>query len=385
MLQIAKGLDEVPDIVHRDLKPGNVLLHEGKWKVADFGIARFAEESTSLATLKDWLSRDYAAPEQWRAERASHSTDIYALGCIAYALLTGQPPFTGQSREDLREQHLSASPPTLPSTVDSRLRTLTSSMLRKLAESRPSRNRAREVLQQVCSATEEEHSGSGFRALAEAGADVAQREAAEERERVNEASVRASRQALATQGYDVLKEIIEGLFGTIERTTPSAQRIAAGRHTSEVYEHGITMGSARLHLHIPRNPIGSEFFDRSGWKVVNAGAISVHQTQPPYKWSSSLLYASRPGAEEYRWYEVSFFTPHRGEDYTPYALTHDLPHAAEALAPGLGEYQPAFGPVAIDDEDADSFSNRWALLLAKASQGELSRPRSLPLPPRFFE
>jgi serine/threonine protein kinase len=69
LLEIAEGLSEVPDVVHRDLKPGNILLHEERWKVADFGIARFVEESTSLRTLKECLSPRYAAPEQWLYER----------------------------------------------------------------------------------------------------------------------------------------------------------------------------------------------------------------------------------------------------------------------------------------------------------------------------
>jgi serine/threonine-protein kinase len=64
LLQIARGLAEVPQVVHRDLKPANVLFHEGAWKLADFGIARFVEESTSLHTLKGFLSAPYAAPEQ---------------------------------------------------------------------------------------------------------------------------------------------------------------------------------------------------------------------------------------------------------------------------------------------------------------------------------
>jgi serine/threonine-protein kinase len=56
LTEIAKGLKEVGGIIHRDLKPGNVLFHDGIWKLADFGIARFVEDSTSLNTLKDCLS-----------------------------------------------------------------------------------------------------------------------------------------------------------------------------------------------------------------------------------------------------------------------------------------------------------------------------------------
>ena len=110
LLEIVKGLDEVADIVHRDLKPGNVLFHEGRWKVADFGIARFVEDSTSLRTLKDCWTPAFAAPEQWRLERATGATDLYSLGCIAFVLLTGRPPFCGP---DIREQHLSSEPPSL--------------------------------------------------------------------------------------------------------------------------------------------------------------------------------------------------------------------------------------------------------------------------------
>jgi len=74
-----------------DLKPDNILYHDGKWKIADFGIARFVEEATASNTLKEFLSPWYAAPEQWRLERATHGTDVYALGCIAFCLLTGKP------------------------------------------------------------------------------------------------------------------------------------------------------------------------------------------------------------------------------------------------------------------------------------------------------
>jgi eukaryotic-like serine/threonine-protein kinase len=48
LIHVSDGLLEVQDVVHRDLKPGNVFKHDGRWKVADFGIARFVEVSTSL-------------------------------------------------------------------------------------------------------------------------------------------------------------------------------------------------------------------------------------------------------------------------------------------------------------------------------------------------
>ena len=62
LLEMVQGLSEVGEIVHRNLKPDNILYHEGLWKIADFGIARFVEEATASNTLKDCLSPFYAAP-----------------------------------------------------------------------------------------------------------------------------------------------------------------------------------------------------------------------------------------------------------------------------------------------------------------------------------
>ena len=144
LLQIVKGLIEVGELVHRDLKPDNVLFHEAKWKIADFGIARFVEETTVSNTLKDCLSPYYAAPEQWRLERATHATDVYALGCIAFSLLVGKPPFT----KDPQAEHQSAPVPPL-SCVETRLTTLTNMCLRKVASSRPSLSRVRDLLADI--------------------------------------------------------------------------------------------------------------------------------------------------------------------------------------------------------------------------------------------
>ena len=95
------------EVVHRDLKPANVLLYEGNWCLADFGIARFAEATTAPDTQKYKMSRPYAAPEQWRMERATSATDVYAFGVITYEMVTGQRPFPGP---DFRKQHLDDDP-----------------------------------------------------------------------------------------------------------------------------------------------------------------------------------------------------------------------------------------------------------------------------------
>src|SRR4051812_32376853 len=111
---IVAGLQEIGDIVHRDLKPGNVLLHQGVWKIADLGLARFLEATTAPVTMRDFLSFQYCAPEQLNSESPTKATDVYAVGGITYALLTGKPPFPGPSQADFAHQHRYQSPETIP-------------------------------------------------------------------------------------------------------------------------------------------------------------------------------------------------------------------------------------------------------------------------------
>ncbi|MGH8888214.1 MAG: protein kinase domain-containing protein, partial [Acidothermaceae bacterium] len=87
-------------IIHRDIKPGNVMLtRAGDVKVMDFGIARAVAESTSTVTQTAAVigTAQYLSPEQARGEPVDPRSDVYSTGCLLYELLTGNPPFTGDS------------------------------------------------------------------------------------------------------------------------------------------------------------------------------------------------------------------------------------------------------------------------------------------------
>ena len=118
--EIASALDYAHrrGVIHRDIKPENILLHDGQALVADFGIAlaasrtgdgtRITETGMSLGTPH------YMSPEQAMGERSLDSrTDVYALGCVLYEMLAGEPPFTGPTAQAVVAKVLSSEPESL--------------------------------------------------------------------------------------------------------------------------------------------------------------------------------------------------------------------------------------------------------------------------------
>ena len=116
-LEIIKGILNALDyshnkgIVHRDIKPSNIMITDsGDIKVMDFGIARATDDigATLTNTWNVVGTAQYLSPEQATGELADGRSDLYSLGCLMYELLTGRPPFTGDTPVSVAYQHVSS-------------------------------------------------------------------------------------------------------------------------------------------------------------------------------------------------------------------------------------------------------------------------------------
>ena len=99
-------------IIHRDVKPANVMINNaGAVKVMDFGIARALGEGQNVTQTAAVIgTAQYLSPEQARGEAVDARSDVYAAGCVLFELLTGEPPFTGDSPVAVAYQHVREDP-----------------------------------------------------------------------------------------------------------------------------------------------------------------------------------------------------------------------------------------------------------------------------------
>ncbi|NJC73025.1 serine/threonine protein kinase [Planosporangium thailandense] len=362
-------------VVHRDLKPANILLLNSRWCVADFGISRYAEATTAPDTRKLAWTAPYAAPEQWRAERATSATDVYAFGIIAFEMLASHRPFQGPEWHDFREQHLHAAPPALTGHPTA-LAALVEECLFKAPAARPSAANLLVRLERAVSVT----SNSGIAALQEANRAEIARRSATDRAASASRSAAERRADLADAAGRILTRIGDALKDAVMEAAPSA--------ALKVWPSGgwtLTLNEAELEFTLATKTALEPW---GGWQppafdVVAHAAIGVTIPMDRYGYkgrSHSLWYCDAQEDGRYHWFETAFMlSPFQARTTArvPFARPPGI-EAAKAIWNGIAEFQVAWPFTEVHLDDLGEFINRWAGWFAAGAQRALQHPTQIP-------
>ena len=376
---VAHALAEIEEqVVHRDIKPENILCLNGRWCLADFGISRYAESTTAIHTHKYSMTPQYAAPEQWRAERATSATDVYSLGVVAYELLAGNLPFSGPEAHDFREQHLHESPEAVCG-VPSRLGSLINECLSKAHYLRP---RPQDLISRlkVCTQTA---SGAGIRLQQANDLEVQRKVEAARQDSVAAADSRR-RGEYRSEANRFLESMVALLHERILSDAPSTLAIEpAGVRPDWSW----ALGQASMRVLAPSTWLTDEPPDDTHtlpFEVIvhSTIALKVEPDRDGYEGRShSIWFCDAQRAGEFRWYETAFMVspavPRMEMRIAPFALEPGR-KACIALSPGIAHDQVAWPFTPIDRGEEERFIERWIEWFARAALGQLRRPFEMP-------
>lgn len=378
LADIAAALAELDGkVVHRDLKPENVLLLEGTWRLADFGISRYAEATTAPDTQKYALSIAYAAPERWRAERATGATDIYSLGVIAFELLSGALPFSGAGVEEFREKHLHGEPGTIPN-VPHLLAALVSECLYKSPGARPG---PQNVLARLKAVAQRQEPSGGLAMLQAANMQEVARQSESARQQSAGRSEAQRRDDLLRDALSSFRQIGEELKSAVIENAPAIELQAArdGGWSVRLNQASLNLSSGAPAL---LQPGGSRYAIQLD--VIAFASISVRIPMNHYGYegrSHSLWFCDAAERSRYAWFETAFmFNPlvGRSSSIAPFAAQPGEEIVGQALGPSQGTHQLAwpFTPLVLGD--LADFISRWTAWLAQGAQSRLNVPSTMP-------
>lgn len=369
---IASSLESLSvTVVHRDLKPENVLKYKGTWCLADFGIARYAGATTSPDTHKFSMTQPYASPEQWRYERATHATDIYAFGVIAFELLEGTRPFNGP---DFRDQHLNQTPPRMTKASAS-LASLVSDCLSKAPAARPT---ATNVIRRLQNSRRQ--ATPSIAALQQVNQRIAEKQVEESAKDSARRSIEEMRAELFVAGKHTISRIIEDIVERVSQAAPASQ-------ITRQNGMRLSLGQAILTIEDIQS-VAPEVLAIEGNKapfdIIAQTTIQIKKPQDIHHYEGrghSLWYCDAYEEGVYRWYETAFMY-HPRYPMTSFSEPFSLPVINQdivlSFSPFGRRYQIAWDPLPFDQGDEEQFIERWMNWFAVAAEGNLTRPRSMP-------
>ena len=373
LIDVAQALAALnAGIVHRDLKPENILLYNGHWCLADFGIARYAEATTAPDTHKFAKTAAYAAPEQWREERASSATDVYAFGVTAFELLQGDRPFLGP---DYRQQHLNQPPPAI-SGIPPSLASLINGCLFKPPGVRPMA--ANIVARLQASQRPSSPAAARLQAAQQAVVEQQSRQAAAMSAKQSREEARKELLAAAKQTFDQLQG---ALVERILEEAPATTSVPTSGGLS------LCLGDGTLAVDFvkaaPADCLAASGFEPA-FDAIAYTTIEARKPRDIYQYEGrahSLWFCDAQEEGVYRWFELAFMiTPgiRQGSTIDPFALAPTDDFVATALAPTIGARRLDWQPLPFDQGDEEQFIERWLDWFAAAANGTISHPRQMP-------
>jgi hypothetical protein len=368
---VVSGLRSVSNWVHRDLKPGNLLWCHGRWQVGDFGIARQADATTAMSTMKMWLTAAYAAPEQWNNERATQKTDVYALGCLLQEIMAGEPPFPGPNEEDFAEQHRSAPPSNLAGSP--RMKTMLARMLSKSPAVRPELSELQQRFSQWEDSAPQTPGAQGLAALA---AQLAAEDMQQQAGAASAVLAKRDRAAIERDAQGELSELSQVLFDHVIESASNAV-VDPGRGLTP--NRSASLGQGQLTLSVGQfKSLAADAFKESGWDVICGGTVAVTQRDGRGR-SASLWYARRWPDAPYEWIEVSYWC--LGKSQYPHIEPCLLPPGRDAdyaTANVMHVWNTAHDPYSLADSGREAFIERWITRFVAVASGSYQRPSTLP-------
>ena len=352
-------------VVHRDIKPENILLLNGYWCLADFGISRYAEATTGTHTRKHAMTAPYAAPEQWRGDRAVSATDVYATGVVGYEVLAGKRPFAGP---DFRHQHLHEHPDPI-ARIPMMLQSLIADCLHKSPQARPRAEnlvaRLRAIGQPASEAAERLQRANAQAVSKQAEIDRLESLARSEEERGRQLG-RAAAQSLA--------HVVRMLDDQISLHASASERSGSSWSLNGA---NLRVAPIRATTVPARGGAGGAQLEVVAYTDIE---LRIPNTRMYEGRSHSLWYCDARQRGKFRWYETAFMTNprlKRTSRIAPFALNPGQ-EAYGALGRTLAVHQCAWPFTAIDQGSEQQFIDRWMAWFADAANGILFHPSRMP-------
>ena len=350
-------------IVHRDIKPGNILLLDGHWCLADFGISRYAEATTAEDTRKYAWTPPYAAPEQWRSQRVTYATDVYSFGVVAYQLCAGKLPFAGPENHKYRQQHLEELPKPIAG-IPTAMASLIDNCLMKAPGARPTPDAILSGLRQPLKPQSEPEFN-----LQAANARIIRRNFEQTRRESAEQSERERKEELQRAAGISFENII----------TPLAERIQAFASQSVMHrdpsvEWSIRLGHATLGVGAVSRVDRIVTWDDTEREILAYSNILLRI--PPDRYghegrSHSLWYYQEEEGG-FRWYELAFtniWAVSPRKSINPFDMPPGSADVELALSRGvLHTISMEKHPCPIDQEYREDFIGRWITHFAEVAQ-----------------